>query len=131
MNNPKVYILEDLLGLEHNDKDSLMLSFYNGKFSCSYIDFENDSLKVNNEESIELNDVSSIIAFNFCTGLNLINDMEGTQFLYDSKYHRKVLSFSIIVPLCKGQVLYNDELKFIEFSKTFEDMIRRSFKVED
>ena len=131
MSNPKIYVLEDLLGLEHKDKDSLMLSFYGGKFSCSYINFKNNLPEINSDESIELADIPSIVAFNYCTGLDIINDMEGTEFLYDSKSHRKILSFSIIVPLCKGSIMYNDELRNIEFSKNFEYMIRKSFKVEN
>ena len=82
------------------------------------------------EDNIELSDVPSIIAFNYYTGLDLINDLEGTNFLYDSKNHRKVLGFSMLVPVCTGSIVYNDEIINFNFSENIEKQIRKSFNIE-
>ena len=129
MTNVKIRILEDILDLEHKDYDAMMISFYNGKYSCSYVNIENGNPEVK-ENSIELTDVPSIIAFNYCTGLDLINDLEGTNFLYDSKNHRKVLGFSLLVPTCTGSIIYNDEVVNFNFTENLEKTIRKSFKTE-
>ena len=129
MTNVKIRVLEDILDLEHKDYDAMMISFYNGKYLCSYVNIENGNPDIK-ENNIELTDVPSIIAFNYCTGLDLINDLEGTNFLYNSKNHRKVLGFSLLVPMCTGSIIYNDEVVNLNFAENLEKTIRKSFKTE-
>ena len=129
MTNVKIRILEDILDLEHKDYDAMMISFYDGEYSCSYVNIENGNPEIK-ENNIELTDVPSIIAFNYCTGLDLINDLEGTNFLYNSKNHRKVLGFSLLVPMCTGSIIYNDEVVNLNFAENLEKTIRKSFKTE-
>lgn len=129
MTNVKIRVLEDILDLEHKDYDAMMISFYDGKYLCSYVNIENGNPEIK-ENNIELTDVPSIIAFNYCTGLDLINDLEGTNFLYNSKNHRKVLGFSLLVPMCTGSIIYNDEVVNLNFTENLEKTIRKSFKTE-
>ena len=81
------------------------------------------------EDNIDLLDISSIVAFNYFTGLDLINDLEGTNFLYNSKNHRKVIGFSMLVPMCTGSIVYNDEIINFNFSENIEKQIRKSFSI--
>ena len=96
MTNAKIRVLEDILDLEHKDYDAMIISFYDGKYSCSYVNIENGNPEVK-ENNIELTDVPSIIAFNYCTGLDLINDLEGTNFLYNSKNSSWISSSSFTI----------------------------------
>ena len=46
MTNVKIRVLEDILDLEHKDYDAMIISFYDGKYSCSYVNIENGNPEV-------------------------------------------------------------------------------------